>query len=213
MTKKHIHIIEDSELTIYTIKNALEEEYKISFSTNSVEFFKTFKSGFLPDLYIIDLNLPDIDGIQILNELKDIDIPKIVYSAQTNPEIIEECFNLGAYDFLKKPTPLKEMKSRIYKVFQYHEMLNGKKDKINIEEIKGTVAHYFGQPLTALGAEIYILKKQLPNTEDSVTYSSVLRMEKAYQVLVSYYNAFKNIDSAKKVSYLNGKNILDLTNE
>jgi hypothetical protein len=38
-------------------------------------------------------------------------------------------------------------------------------------------------------------------------------MEKAYQILVSYYNAFKNIDSAKKVSYLNGKNILDLTNE
>jgi hypothetical protein len=105
------------------------------------------------------------------------------------------------------------MKSRIYKVFQYHEMLNGRKDNINIEEIKGTVAHYFGQPLTALGAEIYILKKQLSDTEGSVTYASVLRMEKAYQILVSYYNAFKNIDSAKKVSYLNGKNILDLTNE
>jgi len=213
MSKKHIHIIEDSELTIYTIKNALEEEYKISLSTNSVEFFKSFQSGFMPDLYIIDLNLPDIDGIQILHELKDTDIPKIVYSAETNSEIIEECFNLGAYDFLKKPTPLKEIRSRIYKVFQYHEMLNNKKYNFYIEEIKGTVAHYFGQPLTALGAELYILKKQISETNESTAYSSLLRMEKAYEILVSYYNAFKNIDSAKKVSYLNGKNILDLTNE
>lgn len=213
MSKKHIHIIEDSELTIHKIKNALEDEYTISFSTKVEEFFKAFKSGPLPDLYIIDLNLPDMDGRDILKKLKDVDIPKIVHSVKTSPEVIEECFNLGAYDFFKKPIPIKEMKSRIYKVFQYYEIVNSKNQSVTFEEIKGAVAHYFGQPLTALGAEIHILKKLIHNTEESAIYSSLLRLEKAYNILVSYYNSFKNIDSPKKISYLKDIKILELNNE
>ncbi|MBZ4642537.1 MAG: response regulator receiver protein [Deferribacteraceae bacterium] len=212
MSKKHIHIIEDSELTIYTIKNALEGEYIISYSANSSEFYRTFKSGILPDLYIIDLNLPDIDGTEILLQLKEIKVPKIVYSAQTNPEVIEKCFELGAYDFFKKPTPIKEMKTKIFKVLQYHEMISNNKN-VNIDEVKGTIAHFFGQPLTAIGAEIYILKKELAESDDSTAYTSLLRLEKAYDILVKYYHAFKNIDSSKKLPYLNEKNILDLLNE
>lgn len=211
MSRKHIHIIEDSELTIYSIKNEIENEYIVSWSKSFDEFMVNFKSGFIPDIYIIDLNFPDMDGLEILKTLSEIHTPKIVYSSRTDIETIEKCFSLGAYDFLKKPTPPREIKIRIYKALQYFEAISSK-ENINFDEIKGTIAHFFGQPLTALGTEIYLLKNELGKTESTKTYASLLRLEKAYLILVNYYNTFKNIDNVKKISYLNSKNILDLEN-
>lgn len=212
MSKKHVHIVEDSEITVYTLNTALGEEYDVSFSMNGEEFLRSFKMGLKADLYIVDLNLPDIDGFAILKILKTANVAKIVYSAQTAPEIIEACFNLGAYDFLKKPTPIKEFKAKIFKALQYYEIIQHK-GSVNLDEVKGTVAHFFGQPLTALGAEIYLLKKELGLVEAPDAYSSLLRLEKAYEILVAYYNTFKNMSEPKKMKYLNDKNILDIRSE
>jgi DNA-binding NtrC family response regulator len=211
MNKKHVHIIEDSELTIYTIKSEIEKEFILSSSKNFNEFMINFKSGFIPDLYIIDLNFSDMDGLEILKTLSEVHIPKIVYSSRTDIDTIEKCFSLGAYDFLKKPTPAREIKIRIYKTLQYFETISSK-EHLDFDEIKGAVAHYFGQPLTALGTEIYLLKNELGKTASTKAYTSLLRLEKAYSILVNYYNTFKNIDTVKKISYLNSKNILDLEN-
>lgn len=212
MSKKHIHIIEDSEITVYTLKTALSDEYDVTYSMNGEEFLRLFKKDPKADLYVVDLNLPDIDGLSILNILRDTKAAKIVYSAQTDSEIIESCFNAGAYDFLKKPTPIKEFKSKIFKALQYHEIINNS-GTVKLDEVKGAVAHFFGQPLTALGAEIYLLKRELATLESSDAYASLLRLERAYDILVDYYNTFKNMSEPKKMKYLNDKQILDIRNE
>ena len=60
-----------------------------------------------PDLVLLDLNLADIDGAQILTELKDepdtARIPVVVISADANPLRIEELMSSGARDYLTKP--------------------------------------------------------------------------------------------------------------
>jgi DNA-binding response OmpR family regulator len=209
MNNSRLHIIEDSEMTLYLLKKELSNEYSISTSRNKDEFLSFLKKNITPEIYLIDITLPDIDGFEILQILKNNPSAKIIYSSTTDPDLIEKAFKLGAHDFIKKPTPIKELRTRLSKTLQFQSILQD--SNIDFEEVKGTVAHYFGQPLTALGAELYTLKKLLSSkNNDDTVYSSVMRIEKAFDILVDTYNKFKDLDTPTKVNYLNDKEILDL---
>jgi len=70
------------------------------------------------DLLILDINVPHIDGLSLLEALhvKKIFIPAIYISALVDIEDISRAFDLGCYDYLKKPFHLKELALRIEKV-------------------------------------------------------------------------------------------------
>ena len=72
------------------------------------------------DLLILDINLPDIDGFTILETLHEQkrDIPTIYISALIDIEDISRAFDIGCYDYLKKPFHLKELTIRINRLLK-----------------------------------------------------------------------------------------------
>lgn len=72
------------------------------------------------DLLILDINVPGIDGLDLLEELHLLKIrpPAIYISALADIEGISRAYDLGCYDYLKKPFHLKELSLRIDKVMQ-----------------------------------------------------------------------------------------------
>jgi DNA-binding response OmpR family regulator len=72
------------------------------------------------DLLILDINVPGIDGLELLEELhkQKIRPPAIYISALIDIEGISRAYDLGCYDYLKKPFHLKELALRIDKVMQ-----------------------------------------------------------------------------------------------
>ena len=70
------------------------------------------------ELLIFDINVPDITGFEVLEKLheKNIIIPTIFISALIDIEEISRAFELGCYDYLKKPFHLKELTLRINKI-------------------------------------------------------------------------------------------------
>jgi DNA-binding response OmpR family regulator len=70
------------------------------------------------DLLVLDINVPRISGLELLNELNilEIAVPTIFISANLDIEDISEAFNLGACDYLKKPFHLKELGIRIDRI-------------------------------------------------------------------------------------------------
>lgn len=72
----------------------------------------------LYDLYILDINVPQIDGLSVLEMLhkKKIYVPVIYISALVDIEDISRAYDLGCYDYLKKPFHLKELALRIERV-------------------------------------------------------------------------------------------------
>ena len=72
------------------------------------------------DLLILDINVPNINGfalLEILHERK-IEVPCIFISAIIDIDDISRAFDLGCYDYLKKPFHLKELSLRINKILQ-----------------------------------------------------------------------------------------------
>lgn len=70
-----------------------------------------------PDLVLLDLMLPDVDGLDILRQLREdlatAEVPVIVLTAREDPELRLKCLGSGADDFLSKGAPHEELRSRI----------------------------------------------------------------------------------------------------
>lgn len=108
-----ILFLEDDELYQESIKDLLEEEeFLIETCTNGTDFLnKIFDT--LYDLYIIDLNVPKIDGfelLKILDEYNDTTM-KLVLTSRTNT--LRESFHKGCDDYLNKTTDAEELIIRI----------------------------------------------------------------------------------------------------
>ena len=72
------------------------------------------------DLFIFDINTPTIDGLSLLEKLqeKKIFVPTIFISAITQIEQISKAYELGCYDYLKKPFHLKELTLHIERLLK-----------------------------------------------------------------------------------------------
>jgi len=83
----------------------------------------------LYDLYILDINVPDISGLDILDKIKEFDIEKrvIIMSADNSINTITSAYKKGCIDFIKKPFHLKELELKV-------KSLQTKKDTININK-------------------------------------------------------------------------------
>jgi DNA-binding response OmpR family regulator len=86
------------------------------------------------DLLILDINVPNVNGIDLLKDIKDknCNTPVVFISALVDIETITEAFDLGASDYIKKPFHLKELAIRVQKISQ--QMDNSKREHILLSQ-------------------------------------------------------------------------------
>lgn len=105
MSKK-ILIVEDDEFLVQMYATKLEsQDYTVLISSDGKQALKTIKKD-KPDLIILDLNLPVMDGFEVLGELKKNEetksIPVLILTNYGQKEHIDRCLSLGANDYLIK---------------------------------------------------------------------------------------------------------------
>ncbi|KMR91597.1 response regulator transcription factor, partial [Staphylococcus aureus] len=67
-----------------------------------------------PDIILLDLGLPDSDGLSLIQQFRDfVDTPIIVISARTEEQTIVEVLDRGANDYMTKPFNIDELRARI----------------------------------------------------------------------------------------------------
>lgn len=90
-----------------------------TFSNNGVSALEKLNNepGFLPDAIFLDLNMPLMDGLECLGELKKIaklhKVPIFIFSTSKEGSIVEQCLRLGASGFIKKDHNLDHLRSTI----------------------------------------------------------------------------------------------------
>ena len=79
----------------------------------------------LPDVMILDIQLPGIDGLTVLKQVKKKypDVQVVMLTAQGTPEIEKKVRDLGAFDYLEKPVGFNKINETIEKAYRYKQKL------------------------------------------------------------------------------------------
>jgi DNA-binding response OmpR family regulator len=114
--KIRILVIDDDPSTTEMLGIILAPIFIIDACNSSVEGLKIAQQN-PPDLLILDLMMPDLDGIQLCKELrKTSSLPILILSAWDTPGTVAEALNAGADDFMVKPVACNMLISRINKM-------------------------------------------------------------------------------------------------
>lgn len=135
MNKQKILIVDDDEnisglISLYLAKECFETMV-VEDGNDAVSAFHSFE----PDLILLDLMLPGIDGYQVCREIrKDSQVPIIILSAKG--EVFDRVLGLelGADDYLMKPFDMKELMARVKAVLRRTSVPHEEKKKTNSNE-------------------------------------------------------------------------------
>jgi serine phosphatase RsbU (regulator of sigma subunit) len=115
--QKLILVVDDTPLNISVITGALKDTYRTKVATNGAKALTIAAASEKPDLILLDVIMPEMDGYEVCRRLKadpaTREIPVIFLTAQTEAEDETRGFEVGAVDYVHKPFSPAVMKARV----------------------------------------------------------------------------------------------------
>ena len=165
-------IVDDTPTNLSILEEILEEDYLISVAQSGAQALE-ITDKFQPDLILLDVNMPGIDGFETCNRLKEQDstrhIPVIFITARTEPEDVVRGFEEGGVDYITKPFNYSEVVARVQthlKVRQLIGQLESRNRQLKeLNELKnkflGMASHDMRNSLSAIKGYSQILKEDM----------------------------------------------------
>jgi two-component system response regulator AtoC len=148
LTRKKIVIVDNEPDTIEVLKDRLIWwNYEVKEFCSGKEALEQLRrrEEYVPDLFFLDLMMPEIDGLKVLEEIKKIDaaIPVIIMTAHGTMETTVRALKKGAYDYILKPFVMNEVEKLLKNLFskEITKKINGETItpiKIGFEGIIGS---------------------------------------------------------------------------
>lgn len=152
-----ILVVEDNTKLLDSIVKELEKHFQVESTSNGEEAYYLIKQN-IYDLVVLDLMLPGMDGIQILEGIRKTneDILVLILTAKESVDDKVKAFMIGANDYLTKPFYMEELVARIYAMLR----TKGKLDNKNTLEFKDLKLDLNKKKVTIGGNEIELANKQ-----------------------------------------------------
>lgn len=200
-----ILVVDDSPENIDVIVGLLKPYYKVKAATNGPKAIKMVESDTPPDLILLDIMMPDMDGYEvcrtITQDMNRLDIPIIFLSAKGQVADITKGFELGAVDYATKPiepeillarikTQLSICKSRIKLNHQIDTLVEMARLKEDVDRI---MRHDMKNPISAISAHAQLLiDSQDYNPQQKTQLKSIQRSaNQALHMLTSALDLYK----------------------
>ena len=118
--KRKILLLEDDKLFAQTLVDFLEASgFEIDSTQDGEEaLLKSYENHY--DLYLFDINVPKLSGIELLQNLRDnqVTTPTIFLTSYKDDKTLNDCFSSGCDDYIRKPFKVKELILRINAVLK-----------------------------------------------------------------------------------------------
>ncbi len=100
-----------------------EGKYEFHYATDGKEAFEKLTSGLKIDIVLVDIRMPEMDGLTLIKKLNEKGVPAktIIISAYPDIPNIRKAMNEGTFDFLVKPIDINELEECINKLFQLNK--------------------------------------------------------------------------------------------
>jgi len=182
--RKTIFLVDDDMTNLTIGKKALSGHYNV-FTLNSGQVMLDMLENLIPDLILLDVNMPEMDGyeaIRLLKSNKNTDDIPVIFLTALNEESMElKGFSLGAIDYIRKPfsTPLllKRLEIHLLLVAQKQELLilNNNLEQL-VNEKSATVVELKDAILSTMA--------ELVEYRDEITGGHIIRVQRYIKALM-----------------------------
>ncbi len=177
--KSLILIVDDVPRDLQVLGSILrQKDWEIAIATSGIQALK-FVENILPDLILLDVMMPEMDGFEVCKRLKHkdrtADIPIIFLTARTDSDSIVKGFNIGAVDYVAKPFKSEELLARV----KTHLMLEQTQKQlrevlVSKDKFFSIIAHDLRNPLNSflMGSEYLLTRFHKLSEENVLKYIS-----------------------------------------
>ncbi|CAM4165721.1 response regulator [Zobellia nedashkovskayae] len=125
-----ILLIEDDAIEVMKLQRTVKKldlKHNIIETKNGEDALEILKSGNrLPDIILLDLNMPRMNGIEFLSILKADDVlkylPTVILTTSENRADLLECYKIGVAGYVIKPLKYEDYQSKLHKVLEYWDI-------------------------------------------------------------------------------------------
>ena len=118
--KQKVMVIDDDETHLEMTASFLESFYDVFTALSCDEALKLLHEGFAPDFILLDLIMPEVDGWDTFDRIKELSklhhVPIAIFTSSDDPSDIEYARKMGAADYIRKPCKRRELLERIGKI-------------------------------------------------------------------------------------------------
>lgn len=186
MTNISSILVVDDEPNNFDVIEALlsEYDYELHYAANGKSAIASL-TAFQPDLILLDVMMPEMDGIEVCKWIKASElwqtVPIIMVTALSSKTDMANCLNAGADDFISKPINSIELRARVHSMLRIKQQYDNiqtlshiQANTINIlestlNELRGTLAsrmsHELNTPLNGIIGTISMLKEDIESMD------------------------------------------------
>lgn len=130
--KPIILVVDDDESLRDSMRMLLSDKYEVVFAVNGREAIQKVEKS-IPDLMLLDVRLPEVDGLEVLKTVKGIepDLDVVMLTAMNTVQFAVDAIKAGASDYLTKPFDIDAISSLIEKILEKKYL---KKENIYLKE-------------------------------------------------------------------------------
>jgi DNA-binding response OmpR family regulator len=221
--KPLVFVVDDDPAILPLLAAVLEPEVlRLEGASGGQEALDRIEAGLSPDLLILDVMMPAMGGLQVLERLKVRpefgQVPVILLTARSRSEDLVAGLEAGATDYVIKPFHVAELRARVRSALRlrslFLELRAAREAALHQERLRvlvettGGIAHALNQPLTAalLKLEVLLARRAEPSASPGELEFLLGAVEKvAFEV-----RRIQHITRYQTTEYLAGVDILDL---
>jgi len=120
MGKKKVLVVDDDEIHLSMLQSILNDKYEVIAVKSGKDAMKCLRKGLIPDLVLLDILMPNLDGWETFNRIRAIsfiqDVPIVFLTAVIESAQVEHAQEVGAADYITKPYNKEDLLDRIEKI-------------------------------------------------------------------------------------------------
>jgi len=118
--QKKILLVDDDEIHLSMLENILKEKYEVITAKSGKDALEYLLKGVVPNLILLDILMPNLDGWETFNKLRAIsflqDVPIVFLTSVVESTEVERAHEIGAADYITKPYDRNDLLNRIEKI-------------------------------------------------------------------------------------------------
>lgn len=191
--KEIVLVVDDQMTNLKILSSILSKEYSLGIANSGENAMKYLESN-MPDLILLDIMMPEMDGYEVCKRIKQStkhkDIPIIFLTAKTDIDDVIKGFEYGAVDYITKPFNISELKVRVRNHLNLQAARNELKkaneqlNTINQEKDRffSIIAHDLRSPLSGFAGLSELLVKQIQQNNLGMIEKYAIAMQDSAKV-------------------------------